>query len=245
MEESSSGWLRYLKTQYLATSQVVVCKILWLPFLIPKTLLLTIPFHLTRVALAILLPVIRVCLAPLPRTVQTNLSINRIGSNLSPMIITLALALTCGMVADRLLRMISRGLKDLLTVTATEIFHQAFPSILEVCLGKRPVDLTALSEYSMGLRADKRHRIMPSTSSTRLLGLFGWVGDQLSLGSRDLRKNMQRISPKTHCGKAGARLMLGSMLDCEFAGRSFIMHHRVDGCCRLLPSPESFAVGSI
>jgi hypothetical protein len=56
------------------------------------------------------------------------------------MIITLALALACGLVADCLLRMIGRGLKDLLTVTATEIFHQAAPSTLEVFSRETPLD---------------------------------------------------------------------------------------------------------
>jgi hypothetical protein len=55
------------------------------------------------------------------------LSVNRIGGDLLSMVITAALALTRGLVADRLLRMISRGLKDLLAVTATEIFHSAAP----------------------------------------------------------------------------------------------------------------------
>ena len=143
------GMARYLKTQYLATSQVVVCKIPELTFLIPQTLLPTIPFYLLRVALAILLPVIRVCLAPLPRTFQTNLSIDRIGGDLLPMIITLALVLACGLVADRLLRMISRGLKNLLTVTTTEIFHQAAPSTLEVFSRETPLGLTRRQRKSM------------------------------------------------------------------------------------------------
>jgi hypothetical protein len=139
---------RCLKTQYLATSQVVVCKIPELTFSIPQTLLPTIPFYLLRVALAILLPVIRVCQAPLPRTFQTNLSIDRIGGDLSPMIITLALVLACGLLADRLLRMISRGLKDLLTVTTTEIFHQA-PSTMEVFSRETPLGLTRRQRKSM------------------------------------------------------------------------------------------------
>jgi len=49
-------------------SQVVVCKIRLLAFLISQALLLAISFHLFRVILAIFLPVVRVRLAPLPRT---------------------------------------------------------------------------------------------------------------------------------------------------------------------------------
>jgi hypothetical protein len=86
-----------------------------------------ISFHLLRVVLAISLPVVLVCLTPLPRTFQAKLSIKRIGSNLLPMIITAALALACGLVANTFVGMIRGGLKDLLTVTATVIFHQAAP----------------------------------------------------------------------------------------------------------------------
>jgi len=68
-----------------------------------------------------------VCLTPFAWTFQTDLSINRIGSDLLPMIITAALALACGLAANGLSRLISRGLKNLLTVTTTVIFHQAIP----------------------------------------------------------------------------------------------------------------------
>jgi hypothetical protein len=88
-------------------------------------LLPAISFHLLWVVPAILLPIAWVGLAPLPWTFQTDLSINRIGSDLAPMIITLALALACGLTAYGLTRMIRRGLKDLLAVATTELFHQA------------------------------------------------------------------------------------------------------------------------
>ena len=124
--------------------------------MIPQTLLSTIPFYLLRVALAILFPVLRVCLAPLLRAFQTNLPINRIGGDLLPMIITLALPLACGLVTDRLLRMISRRLKDLLTVTATEIFHQATQSTLEVFSRKTPLDVTRPQQQIEGCSDRKR-----------------------------------------------------------------------------------------
>jgi len=69
--------------------------------------------------------------------------------SLGGMIITLALVLACGLVADRLLRMISRGLKDLLTVTTTEIFHQAAPSTMEVFSRETPLGLTRRQRKSM------------------------------------------------------------------------------------------------
>ena len=146
-------------------------------------LLPTIPFYLLRVALAILLPVIRVCLAPLPRTFQTNLSINRIGGDLTPMIITLTLARARRSVANRLLRMISRGLKGLLTVTATDIFHQAAPSTLEVFSRETPLRPDPPSAQTDGCSdRENPHDYAELRCLTRLLDLLGWVGDRLSLG---------------------------------------------------------------
>jgi hypothetical protein len=116
-----------LKSQCLAASQDVVCKIRQLPFLVPLALLLAILFYLLRVALAILLP----------RTFEANLPVNRIAGDLLPMIIMTAFALACGLAANGLSRMISRRLKDLLTITAPEIFHRAAPSAMRFSLGKR------------------------------------------------------------------------------------------------------------
>jgi hypothetical protein len=60
--------------------------------------------------------------APL-RTLQADLLIHRIGSDLLPMIIRAALALACGLVANLLARMITVRLKSLPTVAATVMFH--------------------------------------------------------------------------------------------------------------------------
>jgi hypothetical protein len=177
------GMARCLKTQYLATGQVVVCKIPELTFLIPQTLLPTIPFYLLRVALAILLPVIRVCLAPLPRTFQTNLSIDRIGGDLLPMIITLSLVLACGLVADRLLRMISRELKNLLTVTTTEIFSSGGSEHPGGFLSGNTSRHDPPSAQIDGVFGPgKTTRLCGVALSTRLLDRLGWIGDPLSLG---------------------------------------------------------------
>ena len=119
--------IRRLKNQHLAEGQDVVCKIRQPAFSVSPALLLAISFHLLRVVLAIFLPVVRVRPAPLPWTLQTDLLIHRIGSDLPPMIIAAALALACGLAANPLLRMIRSRLKDLLTVTATAIIHQAAP----------------------------------------------------------------------------------------------------------------------
>ena len=95
-----------LKSQRFAGSQGVVCKIHQPPLLVPQALLSAISFHLPRVVLAIFFPIVRVRLAPLPRTLQADLLIHRIGSDLLPMIIGAALALACGAAANLLLRMI-------------------------------------------------------------------------------------------------------------------------------------------
>jgi hypothetical protein len=120
-----------LKSQRFAGSQGVVCKIHELPLLVPQALLSAISFHLPRVVLAIFFPIVRVRLAPLPRTLQADLLIHRIGSDLLPMIIGAALALACGAAANSLLWMIRISLKGLLTVTATVILHQTAPRRME------------------------------------------------------------------------------------------------------------------
>ena len=148
-----------LKSQCLAASQDVVCKIRQLPFLVPLALLLAILFYLLRVALAILLPVVRVCLAPLPRTFEANLPVNGIASDLLPMIIMTAFALACGLAANGLSRMISRRLKDLLTITAPEIFHRAAPSAMEIFSRKTPLDRGRPQRLSMGSSNPERPHI--------------------------------------------------------------------------------------
>jgi hypothetical protein len=114
------------------------------------------------------------------------------------MIITLALALAYELVADPLFRMISRGLKDLLTITATEIFHKAAPSTLEFSR-ETPLDLSRPQRISTVFGPRTPTRLCGVASSTRLLDLLGWVGDRLSLGTSSLHKNIQRIFGLMHC----------------------------------------------
>ena len=110
------------------------------------------------------------------------------------MIITLTLALARRLVADRLLRMISRGLNGLLTVTATDIFHQEAPSTLEVFSWGTPLDLTRPQRKPMGyLDRERPHDYAELRCLKKLLDLLGWVGDRLSPGPSGLRKNIQRI----------------------------------------------------
>ena len=75
----------------------------------------------------IFLPIVRVRLAPLPRTLQAGLLIHQIRGDLLPMIVGAALSLAYGLVANLLLRMITIRLKDLPTVAATAMVHQAAP----------------------------------------------------------------------------------------------------------------------
>jgi hypothetical protein len=95
--------------------------------LVTALLPLAIAFHLLSVVLAILLPVARMCRAPLPRTLHGNLPVNRIGSDLPPVIIAAALPLAWKLGANELLRMIGDRLKDLLAIAATAITHQTAP----------------------------------------------------------------------------------------------------------------------
>jgi hypothetical protein len=84
-------------------------------------------FHLLRVILAIFFPIVRVRFAPLPRTLYAHLLVHRVGSDLLPVIIAASVALACGVTTNLLLRMITGRLKDLPTVPATTILHQAAP----------------------------------------------------------------------------------------------------------------------
>src|SRR6266566_3562214 len=96
--------VKRLKTQCLAGSQVVVCKIHQPPFLVPAALFPTISFYLLGVGLAIFLPIVRVRPAPLPWTLQAGM-----------------------LIAHLLLRMVRRRLKSLLPVAARAVPHQAAP----------------------------------------------------------------------------------------------------------------------
>jgi hypothetical protein len=73
--------------------------------------------------LAIFLPIVRVRLAPLPRTLQTDLLINRIGSYLPAMIIAAPLSLAIGLTANSLLRVIRVSAKRLPAIKTAPIFH--------------------------------------------------------------------------------------------------------------------------
>jgi hypothetical protein len=147
---------KWLNSRQLAWSQGVVCKIRQPPLLVPQALLLAIPFHPPRVVLTVFLPIRRVRLAPLPRTLQANQLVHRIGSDLLPMVIGAALPLACRLVANLLLRMITVRLKSLPTVTATVALHPAAPKengsdsfSLEAPLPTRSSQSTAAGCFSL------------------------------------------------------------------------------------------------
>src|SRR5712692_4559096 len=97
------------------------------PLVVPQVLLPAISLHLLRVIPAIRRPIVRMRLAPLPWTLQADLLIHGIGSDLLPMIIGAAFTLASGPVAHLLLRMITIRLKDLATVAAAPMLHWATP----------------------------------------------------------------------------------------------------------------------
>ncbi|PYT86003.1 MAG: hypothetical protein DMG36_26850, partial [Acidobacteria bacterium] len=139
-----------MKNQHLGDSQVVVCKIRQPPLSISPALLPAISFHLLRVILAILLPIVRVRPAPLPGAVKADLLIHRIAGDLLPTIIVAAFALACGLAANHLLRMIRGRPKGLLTVTATTVAHHAAPREWQrFILSGSAVKRTALPENFM------------------------------------------------------------------------------------------------
>ena len=62
-----------LKNQQLAGSQVVVCRLQQAALLVTALMPLAIAFRLLKVVLAVLLPIARVSLAPLLRTLPADL----------------------------------------------------------------------------------------------------------------------------------------------------------------------------
>jgi hypothetical protein len=96
-------------------------------FLIAALLALSILCHLLRVGLTILLPVARMCLPPLAWTIQAHLPVNRIRSNLVPMVIVAALPLAFGLATNVLLRMIRGSPKSSLAIRTAAIVHRVAP----------------------------------------------------------------------------------------------------------------------
>jgi hypothetical protein len=90
-------------------------------------LLLAVPLDRFRVPLPILLLVVGMRIAPLFPAFLHHLGVEGIGANLFAVIIPAAMPLALALAANELLRMISGSLKDLLTVRATAITHQAAP----------------------------------------------------------------------------------------------------------------------
>jgi hypothetical protein len=89
--------------------------------------LLTIPFDLLGMSPAVLFPVTGMCLPPLARTVPADLPVNRIGSDLLPVIIPASLPLAGRTAANPLLRMVRNRLENLLAVRTTALIHQTTP----------------------------------------------------------------------------------------------------------------------
>src|SRR5271166_6554698 len=95
--------------------------------LVTDLLLLAVPLDRFRVPLPILLLVVGMCIAPLFPAFLHHLGVDRIGANLFAVIIPAALPLARGLAANQLLRVIRCRLKELLTVRAAAIIHQAAP----------------------------------------------------------------------------------------------------------------------
>ena len=94
-----------------------------MPFLVPNLLELTIPLNDGRMLFAIPSPVVRVAGAPLLRTIQAFLPVNRVHSDLLAVIIGAATPLALGLTANQLPRLILRWLENHLTVAATPFDH--------------------------------------------------------------------------------------------------------------------------
>jgi len=96
--------------------------------LVTNMLLSAVPFDGLRVPLPVLLLVVGMGIAPLLPAFLHHLGVEGIGADLLVVIIAAAAPLAWGLAANDLLRMITGRLKDLLTVRATAITHQAAPA---------------------------------------------------------------------------------------------------------------------
>jgi hypothetical protein len=94
-----------------------------MPFLVPNVLLLAIALNGGGVLFAILPPVIRIARPPLLRAVQTHLAVFRILCDLAAVILSAPAALATGSAANRLRRLILRGMEGPLTVAASPFDH--------------------------------------------------------------------------------------------------------------------------
>lgn len=94
-----------------------------MPFLVAHVLLLAIPRDSGGVLLAILTPVIRIPGSPFLRAIQAHLPVFRIRRDLLAVILSAAPALATGIAADRLRRLILRGLENAITVAASPFDH--------------------------------------------------------------------------------------------------------------------------
>jgi len=96
--------------------------------LVTDLLLAAVPLDRFRVPLSVLLLVVGMRITPLFPALLHHLGVEGIGTNLGVVIIAAAVPLTRGLAANDLLRMIAGKLKNLLTVRATAITHQAAPA---------------------------------------------------------------------------------------------------------------------
>jgi len=96
--------------------------------LVTNLLLPAVPLDRFRVPLPVLLLVVGMRVTPLFPALLHHLGVEGIGTNLGVVIIAAAAPLARGLAANDLLRMIAGRLKNLLTVRATAITHQAAPA---------------------------------------------------------------------------------------------------------------------
>jgi hypothetical protein len=145
--------------------------------LVALLLLLAIACDLFGVSLAILLPVFRMSVPPLARTLQAYLPVNRIGGNFVPVIIPAALPLTFGLAANELARVIKGRLKSSLTVTTAAIAHRAAPdqnASFAFCPDATGLSSCTGGHYVNKNQDEKRVSTAIHTTPHEALTIIGW-----------------------------------------------------------------------
>ena len=97
--------------------------------MVPLLLALAVPLHRTGMRLAVAFPIITVLLTPLVGALQARLTVDGIGGDLLAVIVAVASSLAVGLVASKLVGVVTGRSKELLAVAAGTIAHQAAPEV--------------------------------------------------------------------------------------------------------------------
>ena len=89
-----------------------------MPLPVSRRLLIAVPFDVGRMRCPVLIPILRVLFAPLPRALTAPVPVDGIGGEFLPAVVGAPLPLALWLGAHGLFRVATRGLKQLLAIRA-------------------------------------------------------------------------------------------------------------------------------